>query len=377
MSRSATTTSSSPSGPATNPKRHGRTKRSAPATSRPTSCAFLRPYQLKAIHALQAAVKDGKDRFLFEMATGTGKTLTAAAVIKLFLRSGNARRVLFLVDRLELEDQAKKAFAALLAADFKTVILQGESRRLAARGDRCHHRPIASLQQQVPEALFADRFRPGDLRRSPPFHRRQRPRRVRLLHRLQARPHRHAPRLPAEVRPGQPDTRDPREAERRLLLDTYRTFGCENSQPTFRYSLLDGVKDGYPDQSHGGGCPHRRSPPSLLSEEGFVVDVQRRRRAKISRRPTSSASSRSDSFSEATNQLFCKTFLENALRDPVSGEIGKSIIFAVSQNHAAKLAQILNEMADTHVPRQVPVRLRRAGHLADPRRPAIHHQFHQ
>lgn len=83
---------------------------------------FLRPYQLKAIHTLQRAVKEGKDRFLFEMATGTGKTLTAAAVIKLFLRSGNARRVLFLVDRLELEDQAMKAFKALLSADFKTVI---------------------------------------------------------------------------------------------------------------------------------------------------------------------------------------------------------------------------------------------------------------
>ena len=35
-------------------------------------------------------LKDGSDRFLFEMATGTGKTLTAAAVVKLFLRSGNA-----------------------------------------------------------------------------------------------------------------------------------------------------------------------------------------------------------------------------------------------------------------------------------------------
>src|SRR4030042_6152460 len=54
--------------------------------------AFLRPYQLKAIHALQRAVKDGKDRFLFEMATGTGKTLPAGAVIKLFLRSGTAPR---------------------------------------------------------------------------------------------------------------------------------------------------------------------------------------------------------------------------------------------------------------------------------------------
>ena len=84
---------------------------------------FLRPYQLRAIHALQRAVKDDKDRFLFEMATGTGKTLTAA-VIKLLLRSGNARRILFLVDRLELEDQAKKAFGALLAADYKTVIFK-------------------------------------------------------------------------------------------------------------------------------------------------------------------------------------------------------------------------------------------------------------
>lgn len=77
---------------------------------------------MKAIYALQQAVKDGRDRFLFEMATGTGKTLTAAAVIKLFLRSGNARRALFLVDRLELEDQARKAFAALLSADFQTAI---------------------------------------------------------------------------------------------------------------------------------------------------------------------------------------------------------------------------------------------------------------
>ena len=83
---------------------------------------FLRPYQKRAIYALQTAAKESKDRFLFEMATGTGKTLTSAAVIKLFLRTGNAQRVLFLVDRLELEDQAWKAFKKVLANDYKTVI---------------------------------------------------------------------------------------------------------------------------------------------------------------------------------------------------------------------------------------------------------------
>lgn len=74
----------------------------------------MRVYQERAVHSIQQAVKEGKSRFLFEMATGTGKTLAAAAVIKLFLRTGNARRVLFLVDRLELEDQANKALTLLL-----------------------------------------------------------------------------------------------------------------------------------------------------------------------------------------------------------------------------------------------------------------------
>ena len=83
---------------------------------------FLRPYQKQALFDLQSAVSNGKDRFLFDMATGTGKTLTSAAVIKLFLRTGNAQRVLFLVDRLELEDQAKKAFDKVLTNDYKTLI---------------------------------------------------------------------------------------------------------------------------------------------------------------------------------------------------------------------------------------------------------------
>jgi type I restriction enzyme, R subunit len=55
-------------------------------------------------------------------------------------------------------------------------------------------------------------------------------------------------------------------------------------------------------------------------------------------------------FSQSTNLLLCKTFLENGLRDPVSGEFGKAIVFAVSQSHAAKLVQIFNEMADRIYP---------------------------
>src|SRR5260370_84691 len=68
-----------------------------PGYIKPNKLSFLRPYHLKAIYALQRAVKDGKDRFLFQMATGPCKPLKATAVIYLFLQSGKVRLVLFLV----------------------------------------------------------------------------------------------------------------------------------------------------------------------------------------------------------------------------------------------------------------------------------------
>lgn len=144
--------------------------------------------------------------------------------------------------------------------------------------------------------------------------------------------------------PASPTTRDPRESERRLLLDTYRTFGCENSQPTFRYSLLDGVKDGFlvnptvVDARTG-------ITTELLSEQGFIVEFTDAE-GEDQKETYKQREFEKRFFSDATNQLFCKTFLENALRDPISGEIGKSILFAVSQSHAAKIAQILNLMAE-------------------------------
>jgi len=208
---------------------------------------FLRPYQLKAIHALQRAVKDDKDRFLFEMATGTGKTLTAAAVIKLFLRSGNARRVLFLVDRLELEDQARKAFAALLSADFQTVIY---------KENRDDWRRAEIVVTTVQSLLFNNKYQyqrlfsptDFDLVISDEAHRSIGGNARAVFDYfigyklgLTATPRDYLKRFDKTPR----TSRDPREAERRLLLDTYRTFGCENSQPTYRYSLLDGVKEGF------------------------------------------------------------------------------------------------------------------------------------
>ena len=312
---------------------------------------FLRPYQLSAIHALQRAVNEGKDRFLFEMATGTGKTLTAAAIIKLFMRTGNARRVLFLVDRLELEDQAKKSFAAVLSADFQTVIYK-ENRDDWRRAEIV----VTTVQSLLFNNKYQKLFSPTDfdLVISDEAHRSIGGNARAVFDYfigyklgLTATPRDYLKRFD-QAQPTNSTTRDPHEAERRLLLDTYRTFGCENSQPTFRYSLLDGVKQGFLINPTVVDA-RTEITTELLSEEGFVVavadDTGEDQQEAFKQREFEKRF-----FSDATNQLFCKTFLENALRDPVSGEIGKSIIFAVSQHHASKLAQILNQMADRMFP---------------------------
>ena len=88
----------------------------------------------------------------------------------------------------------------------------------------------------------------------------------------------------------------------------------------------------------------------LLSDGGFIVEFKDDAGDGDQKETYKQTEFEKRFFSKATNQLFCKVFLENALRDPISGEIGKSIIFAVSQNHAAKLAQVLNEMADKMFP---------------------------
>jgi len=309
---------------------------------------FLRPYQKKAVHAVQQSVSKNNDRFLLEMATGTGKTLVSAALIKLFLRTGNASRILFLVDRLELEDQALKAFRKTLANDYKAVIYKEN------RDDwRSAEIVVTTVQSLLFNNKYQRLFSPTDfdLVISDEAHRSIGGNARAVFDYfvgyklgLTATPRDYL----KKVEHQEARAKDPREYERRLMLDTYRTFGCNDGQPTYRYSLLDGVKEGFLINPI---VVDARSDitTQLLSDEGYVSEIQDEE-GNTSEESFTQREFEKRFFSEATNQLFCKTFLENALRDPISGEIGKSIVFAVSQSHAAKLAQILNLIADRMFP---------------------------
>lgn len=294
---------------------------------------FLRPYQLNAILHLQQAVREGKDRFLFEMATGTGKTLTSAAVIRLFLRTKNARKVLFLVDRLELEDQAWKAFTNYLKPDYTTFIFK-EHKNDWQKADIV----VTTIQSLMFDNKYRSLFLPTDfdLIISDESHRTISGNARAVFEYF------HGYKLGLTATPkdylkgvaytgdgtkNTPCFTDPREIERRMLRDTYATFGCEGGDPTFRYSLLDGVKDGFLVNPHVLDA-RTDITTQLLSDNGYAVALTTEEGEETE--IFVSRDFERKFFSDKTNRVFCQIFLENALRDPITNEIGKTIIFAIN-----------------------------------------------
>lgn len=81
----------------------------------------LRQYQLNAIQAAENAVINGQKSILLAMATGTGKTRTVLGMIYRFLKTGRFNRILFLVDRTALGEQAEDVFNEVKLEDLKTL----------------------------------------------------------------------------------------------------------------------------------------------------------------------------------------------------------------------------------------------------------------
>lgn len=81
----------------------------------------LRQYQINAIQAAENAVINGQKNILLAMATGTGKTRTVLGMIYRFLKTGRFNRILFLVDRTALGEQAEDVFNEVKLEDLKTL----------------------------------------------------------------------------------------------------------------------------------------------------------------------------------------------------------------------------------------------------------------
>ena len=113
----------------------------------------LREYQVDAIKAVEAALEQDRRTALLAMATGTGKTRTALGLIYRLIKAKRFRRILFLVDRSALGEQAAGAFKDVRLEELKTFAeIYGlkELEDIEVEDDtRLHIRTVQGMVQQL------------------------------------------------------------------------------------------------------------------------------------------------------------------------------------------------------------------------------------
>ncbi len=117
----------------------------------------LRYYQIEAIQAVEDAVARGEKKALLSMATGTGKTRTILGMLYRFLKAKRFRRVLFLVDRTALGDQALDVFTEVTLEGLMTLNEIYNIKQLEDKDfDKDTRVQIATVQSLVKRILYSE-----------------------------------------------------------------------------------------------------------------------------------------------------------------------------------------------------------------------------
>jgi type I restriction enzyme, R subunit len=115
----------------------------------------LRPYQIEAIQSVESAIEQKKREILIAMATGTGKTRMAIGLIYRLIKAKRFNRILFLVDRSALGEQAEDAFKDSKLESFHTFTeiyeLKGLTEKTPNPETKVH---IATVQGMLKRILF-------------------------------------------------------------------------------------------------------------------------------------------------------------------------------------------------------------------------------
>jgi len=286
-----------------------------------------RPYQHEAIRRLAEAFAANKRRALLVMATGTGKTRVSMAVIDVFLRARQAQNVLFLADRDALVDQA-------LTDGFKAHLPNEPRDRIYTYQIDKTKRLFVATEQTL--ALCYAKFSPGffDVIIFDEAHRSLFKRFTEVIEYFDARM------IGLTATPANFIDRD-----------TFRLFGCDANVPTFLYDYPQAVKDGFLVdftlyQAHTGfqrkgikGVDLSEEDRNALVEQGIDPDSLDYEGTDIEVEV-----SNKDTLRKQWEEV-----MESCLKDQ-SGQLpGKTIVFAMTKNHAHRIAEVFEEMYPQHV----------------------------
>ena len=270
---------------------------------------LVRPYQKEAMQALDRTIELGKRRFLIELPTGTGKTDLISLYLKRLIQAGYAERILFLVDRDQLARQAIEAIQDLLPGHSSHWLKSGMVRQ---------EKQITVCLLQTMIGRVAE-FTSGyfDVVVADECHRSIYGAWQTALTRFDAL-HIGMTATPAMY----------------IERNTFDFYQCQDETPDYSYSIQEAFRDGYL-------VPYKFATGiTTILSEGADEGEEHYDPAEFERKWTN----------ESTNLLMMKEFDRiswQTYKDLAPGQRtgpGKSVVFAITKHHAARLARYLNEL---------------------------------
>jgi type I restriction enzyme R subunit len=273
----------------------------------------LRPYQKEAMQALDRTVELGKRRFLIELPTGCGKTDLIALYLKRLVLAGQAERVLFLVDRDQLAKQAIEAIQDLLPG-YSSYWLKPGMVRQEKQVTVCLLQTMIGRYHEFTSGYF-DVVVMDECHRS-------------IYGAWQAAlSHFDAMHIGLTATPAI-----------YIERNTFQFYLCKDDTPDYSYPIQEALKEGFL-------VPYKFATGiTTLVSEGANVDEEHYDPAEFERKWTN----------EASNRLMMEEFDRLAwasYKDLAPGQKngpGKTVVFAITKHHAARLAQYLNDLHPEH-----------------------------
>ena len=291
-----------------------------------------RYYQTDCIEILIDRYKQGETKMLVHMATGLGKTRTMVALTKALLAHGLARKILFVVDRVLLAEQAIDDGFALISKEYTSTRLRSGNYK-QHKHTSIHVVVIDTLErifQEMPNQFY-DLIIVDECHRSISVSRK-----LIFDHFL-------CPRIGLTATPKIAVAKKDSEVspEDLAIRDTYKLFGCETQEATYTFDLQRGIEEGFlAEYNVQEILTHltREAQAEGIPIE-YVLDPETRKRIDL---PQEKKLKLEQLERKYLSEERCDRIAEEIRKNSSYGE--KMIIFGVSQAHCYLLCNALNKV---------------------------------
>lgn len=291
-----------------------------------------RPYQIESIRSVFESMEKGKRKFLLVMATGTGKTRVCVSMLDVLMRTNRVQRVLFLVDRIALRNQALDAFKEFLP---NAPIWPQVGEKEIATNRRVYAATYPTMLNIIQNK---------DCPLSPHF--------FDMIvadesHRSIYNVYKNIFDYFDSVQLGL--TATPKDA---IDHNTFGLFECEDGLPTYAYTYKEAIEN---------------KPPFLSDYEVFKIRTKfqkegiRKNNISIEEQKSLLADGKEPEeidyegtdlekkvTNKGTNALIVQEFMEECIKDESGTLPGKTIFFAMTMKHARRLQQVFDNLFPEH-----------------------------